>query len=83
MGIDQFRVLGIETAAMLDPTDDTAFITGLTFTGAGAVAMSQTPVTFDTDSVVTNVSAPNIVSLVGIGFLSLMYVRRRRNGAVQ
>ncbi|HAQ47543.1 MAG TPA: hypothetical protein DCR37_00630 [Glaciecola sp.] len=79
LGVDQFRVLGIETAAMLDPLDNTAFVTGLTFVSAGAIAMSQIPVTFDTDSVVNNVSAPNIVSLVGIGFLSLMYIRRRRN----
>ena len=83
LGVDQFRVLGIETAAMLDPLDNTAFVTGLTFVSAGAIAMSQIPVTFDTDSVVNNVSAPNIVSLVGIGFLSLMYIRRRRNLVIQ
>ena len=82
LGVDQFRVLGIETSAMLDPLDDTAFVTGLTFVSAGAVAMSQIPVTFDTDSVVTNVSAPSVVSLVGIGFLSLIYLRRRRNGTL-
>lgn len=82
LGVEQFRVLGIETSAMLDPLDNTAFVTGLTFTSAGAVVMSQTPVTFDTDSVVTSVSAPSVISLLGIGFLSLIYIRRRNNAAV-
>lgn len=42
-GVDAFRVLGIELSAMIDPTDVTSFVTGLTFTGAGDFTGTQTP----------------------------------------
>ena len=44
-GADRFRVLGIETSAMLDPANTTAFVTALTFTGAGRFTGTQTPIT--------------------------------------
>ena len=44
-GVSAFTVSGIETAAGLDPTNATAFITGLTFTGAGAFTGTMTPIT--------------------------------------
>jgi len=75
-GVDRFQVLGIEVDAMLDPTDDTAFVTGLTFVSAGVVNMSQTPVTFDTDNVV-NASEPAAALLISLGFLGLFSKRRR------
>lgn len=46
-GVSRFRVLGIETSAGLDPLNTTAFITGLTFTGAGQFTGTQTPITVD------------------------------------
>ncbi|HIK06461.1 MAG TPA: PEP-CTERM sorting domain-containing protein [Trichormus sp. M33_DOE_039] len=48
-GVNRFRILGIEPAAELDPNDPTAFVTGLTFTGAGQVQLRQIPITEDTD----------------------------------
>ena len=50
-GVDAFRVLGIELSAMIDPTDVTAFVTGLTFTGAGDFTGTQTPLAVDTSAV--------------------------------
>ncbi len=41
-GIDGFRLLGINPAAGIDPTDATGFVTGLTFAGSGPVSLTQT-----------------------------------------
>jgi hypothetical protein len=46
-----FRIQGIEVSANLDPTDPTAFVTGLTFNSTGIVTVTQTPITFNTSSV--------------------------------
>lgn len=72
-GIDQFQVLGIETSAMLDPTDPVAFVTGLTFTDAGEVDISQIPVTVD----VAAVPIPGSVPLLSAALLSVLATRRR------
>ncbi len=80
-GVDRFRVLGIDQTALLDPALDTAFVTGLTFVGAGTVVMSQTPVTFDTDAInpgPNSVPDPMPLSLLGAGLGGLTWVRRRR-----
>jgi hypothetical protein len=44
-GVSSFHVGGIETSAGLDPGSATAFITGLTFAGAGAFTGTMTPIT--------------------------------------
>lgn len=44
-GVNWFEVLGIEDGAMIDPSDTTAFVTGLTFTADGNFTGTQTPVT--------------------------------------
>lgn len=41
----QWRIGGIETSAMVDPTDPTAFVFGLTFASAGSLKLNQTPIT--------------------------------------
>lgn len=69
-GIDRFRVLGIETSAGLDPLNTTAFVTGLTFTGAGQFTGTQTPIT-----VTIEVPEPPVWALAALGLLAL---RRRR-----
>ena len=43
-GVDHFSVRGISFSANLDPGNVTAFITGLTFTGAGDFTGTMTPV---------------------------------------
>jgi hypothetical protein len=40
-GIDGFRLLGINPADGIDPTDATGFVTGLTFAGSGPVSLTQ------------------------------------------
>ena len=82
-GVDRFRVLGIDQAALLDPALNTAFVTGLTFVSAGTVVMSQTPVTFDTDAVTgggnpNDVPEPMTLSLLGAGLAGVAWVRRRK-----
>ena len=43
-GVDRFSVRGISLSANLDPANVTAFITGLTFAGAGNFTGTMTPV---------------------------------------
>ncbi|MFM6791056.1 MAG: HAF repeat/PEP-CTERM domain-containing protein, partial [Microcystis panniformis] len=41
LGFSDFRISDIDPAEMLDPTNPTAFVTGLTFTAAGTVTVTQ------------------------------------------
>lgn len=43
-GVSAFRVTGIETSANIAPNDATAFVTGLTFTGAGNFTGTMIPI---------------------------------------
>ena len=70
-GLDAFRVLGIELSAMVDPTDITAFVTGLTFTGAGDFTGTQTPLVVD----VSAVPEPPGLLLLMIGIAALVAAR--------
>ena len=79
-GVDAFRVLGIELSAMIDPTDVTSFVTGLTFTGAGDFTGSQTPLVVDTSAV----PEPSGALLLVTGLVALVAVggATRRRAAV-
>jgi hypothetical protein len=68
-----FTVAGIDTAAMLDPANTTAFVTGLTFLNAGVVQMSQTPIT----TLVTQVPEPSAYAMLLCGLAGLMAMRRK------
>ena len=70
-GASCFRVLGIEISALLDPNDPTAFVTGLTFTGDGAVDFTMTAVTESVPETATG-------ALLASGILTLWAVRRKR-----
>jgi MYXO-CTERM domain-containing protein len=72
-GVSQFRVLGIETSAGLNPANTTAFITGLTFTGAGAFTGTQTPITVTVD-----LPEPPVWALAALAALAGAGLRRRR-----
>lgn len=72
-GVDRFRVMGIETDAGVDPTDDMAFITGLTFVGTGTVDMSQTAISVD----VVDVPEPSTLPIIGLGLLAGLFIRRK------
>lgn len=43
-GFNAFRISGIDTNEQLDPTNPTAFVTGLSFTETGTVNVTQTPI---------------------------------------
>jgi probable HAF family extracellular repeat protein len=60
LGFSDFRISDIDPAEMLDPTNPTAFVTGLTFTAAGTVTVTQNPIT---------VSVPEPSNLLGLGLL--------------
>jgi hypothetical protein len=74
-GINGFRVLGIDIGANLDPANTQAFVTGLTFTGAGQVTMTQDPITAQTGAAVPE---PSSVLLLGMGAAAALVARRRR-----
>lgn len=72
-GLSLFSLRGIETDALLDPNDPTAFVTGLSFVEAsdlGQIVMS--PV------ITTVVPIPPAVWLFGSGLLGLVSVARRK-----
>lgn len=72
-GVDHFRVLGIETAAQVDPLSTTAFVTGLTFTGSGVFTGTQTPITAAVPE-----PATVLLSLAGLSFVGGSVRRRLR-----
>jgi hypothetical protein len=74
LGVDHFRVSGIETSAALDPSSTTAFVTGLTFTGSGLFTGTQTPLT-------TAVPEPGSYALLLAGLGVVGWALRRRSAA--
>ena len=72
-GVSRFRVLGIETSANLDPSNTTAFITGLTFAGSGQFTGTQTPITVTID-----VPEPPTLALAGLALLGMAWRRRHQ-----
>lgn len=77
-GVGRFRVTGIEIGAGLDPANTTAFVTGLTFAGAGSFTGTQTPITVN----VNDVPEPGTLALLFMGAMGIGLVRpssRRRS----
>lgn len=77
LGFSKFMIDGIEISAGLDPTDPTAFVTAVTFTGGGMITVTQTPIqTCDGAADCAAVPEPNVVLLLAIGMLGMGLLRR-------
>jgi hypothetical protein len=75
-GVDSFDILGIDTSEGLDPADQLAFNTGLTFSNATTVNILQTPITLDTDA--QSVPEPSALALLMAGLGGLLFRRKKR-----
>jgi len=75
-GVTKFRIVGIETDAMLDPADPNAFVTGLTFNGSGEVKLTQTSL-----SVSVPIPEPSTYAMFIAGLLVFASLTRKRNTA--
>lgn len=73
-GVSEFELLGLDPNAGLDPTDVTAFVTGLTFTGDGTFTGTMQALTE-----ATAVPLPPTWILVVPGLAGLGFIRRRRH----
>ena len=79
-GVSAFDVTGIETSAMLDPANVTAFITGLTFVADGDFTGTMTPITVEVD--LAAVPEPTTLILLGSTFAGVgmaRWVRAKRS----
>jgi hypothetical protein len=77
LGVDQFEVLGIDPSLGLDPNNPVAFVTALTFVGAGDFTGTMTPVTIETAVPEPSTWAMMILGFAGVGFMA--YRRRHQS----
>ncbi len=73
-GAARFMVTGIDPSEYLDPTNPSAFVTGLEFTGSGQVSFTQTPIT----SYVAPVPEPGAALLLLTWLAGLLLIQLRR-----
>lgn len=66
-GVERFRITGIETDALVDPYNPTAFVTGLSFVADGTFTGTMTPLVLE----IAQVPEPATFALMlaGLGFL--------------
>jgi hypothetical protein len=75
-GISKFEIVGIDPG--VDPTDITAFVTGLTFVGIGSFTGTMEPIVVDTSATPLPAALPLFAT--GLGILGLIARRKRRVG---
>ncbi|GAB1622604.1 hypothetical protein AAOGI_26540 [Agarivorans albus] len=80
-GVDRFRVTGIDISNEVDPTDTTAFVTGLTFTEDGNVTMRQLPIVEFVPGPGASVPEPSTWLLVLVAVVLLLSSRKRSKSA--
>jgi hypothetical protein len=73
-GVDRFKILGIETTAGLDPTDVTAFVTGLSFVSNSSFTGTMTPITEEIGAV----PVPASILMLGTAFFGFGVIARRK-----
>lgn len=71
-GVSEFEMTGIDPNTDLDPTDVSAFVTGLTFVSPGSFTGTMQPIVEDVE-----VPEPGSISLLGSGLAALAWWRRR------
>lgn len=74
LGVDRFRVLGIDPSIALDPNSPTAFVTEVTFAGNGRFTGTMTAIT-------AQVPEPSTLLLFGLGLFGLLIKRTTRQPA--
>jgi hypothetical protein len=70
-GVSEFEVTGIDPTDDLDPSDPTAFVTGLSLVGDGSFTGTMT-------ALVGSVPEPGTLTLFASGLLGLGWLRRRK-----
>lgn len=78
-GVSSFSIRGIDTAELLDPLDQTAFVTGVSFVSTGNVQMRQIPVSTLIGDPLT-VPEPATLALLGAGAALIVRRRQARRG---
>jgi PEP-CTERM motif len=67
-------VTGIDPAANLNPSNTTAFVTALTFTGSGVFSGTQTPIVTNFNN---SVPLPASAVLLGLGLVGIFGIKRK------
>lgn len=75
-GISEFEILGIDPSAELDPTNITAFVTGLTFTGGGTFNGTMQSLSEDVSTPLPSTLPLMLTGIIAFGLL----ICRRRGG---
>ena len=70
-GVAQFQIRGINPDIKVDPANPLAFPAGIVFTGPGTANVTMTALT-------SQVPAPGVLSLLGLGLTALATTRRKR-----
>ncbi len=79
-GVTRFAVRGIDPGLGLDPSNTSAFVTGLRFTDAGTVSLTMSPFSIDTGSAVPE---PATWAMMILGFGLVGGAARRRRAPVR